>query len=44
VYPRRQAAIFLIHPVTAGLAIDDTHPFADRIEDQIGLLRYERAL
>jgi hypothetical protein len=33
----------LVHPVTAGVAIDDADAFADRIQDKLGLLGDERA-
>ena len=38
VYPRRPRLHLFIHPVTAGLAVDDADAFADRIEHKVGLL------
>src|SRR6476619_6954842 len=38
VYPRRPGLHLLVHPVTAGFIVDDTYPFADRVQDQVGLL------
>ena len=29
---------FFVHPVTAGFAVDDADAFADRVEDELGLL------
>ena len=37
-HPRRPRLHLLVHPVAAALAIDDANPFADRVENQIGLL------
>jgi hypothetical protein len=44
VYPRRPGLHLLVHPVTAALAVDDADAFADRVEDQVGLLRDQGAL
>ena len=38
VHPRRPGLHLLVHPVTAALAVDDADAFADRVEDQVGLL------
>ena len=43
VHARRPGLHLLVHPVTAALAVDDADAFADRVEDQIGLLGDERA-
>ena len=38
VHPRWPGLHLLVHPVTAALAVDDADAFADRVEDQVGLL------
>ena len=42
VHPRRPRLHLLVHPVAAALAVDDADAFADRVEDQVGLLADER--
>ena len=43
-HPRRPGLHLLVHPVTAALAVHDTNAFANRVKDEIGLLRNQRAL
>ena len=44
VYLARPGLHLLVHPVTAGVAIDDADAFADGVENELGLLGYKRAL
>ena len=38
VYVARPRLHLLVHPVAAGVAVDDADAFADRVEDELGLL------
>ena len=42
--PRGPGLHLLVHPVTAGLIIDDADALADGVEDQVGLLGNKSAL
>ena len=38
VYVARPRLHLLVHPVTAGVPVDDADAFADRVQDELGLL------
>ena len=44
VYVARPRLHLLVHPVTAGVPVDDADAFADRVQDELGLLGDERTL